>query len=292
MIATPLNATDARDEILLRLNCKQLPVLPPGVGALLKSLTDENISFPEMALLLERYPSIAAKLIAIANSAWSSPAAEITTLEQACSRLGFNVIRSICIALAVAAPFDPKRCQGFDARFFWTTALLAADAASLFGQISRNIDFAPTEARAGGLLHNLGLLLIADQAPQWVQDAIREVENGHHPRLMDALNVMPGFNYCDTGKLIGEDWALPTLLIDAMSYACHKFHNDGDESRMKALMRLTSRVVSDLQRHGESRPDSDLLASPGIDGNEAQAVITRLEAQLGKTREMAEALFG
>ncbi len=99
---------------LSRLSTLQLPTLPSGIPLLLKSLTNEDIDFIELATLMEKFPSIVGKLVSLANSAWSSPIAEVTSLEIACSRLGLDVVKSTSIALAIAAPFNPMRCLSFD----------------------------------------------------------------------------------------------------------------------------------------------------------------------------------
>ena len=143
------------DDKLQQLSFKHIPVLPPGAPYLLKALTDESLSFVELAAVIERYPTIAARLISLSNSAWSSPVSEITSVEMACSRLGFDVVRSASIALAVSAPFDTSRCQAFDTRFFWCTSLLAADGvaglvkASKAGDIEHS--YAGTDVARSGL---------------------------------------------------------------------------------------------------------------------------------------------
>ncbi len=104
------------------LSTLKLPTLPAGTPFLMKSLTDENIDFVELAAVLEKFPSIAGKLISLVNSVWSAPASEISSLEAACSRLGFGVVRSTSIALAIASPFDATRCRWFDAERFWCSA--------------------------------------------------------------------------------------------------------------------------------------------------------------------------
>ncbi|MCP4187803.1 MAG: HDOD domain-containing protein [Gammaproteobacteria bacterium] len=72
-----------------QLSTLQLPTLPAGTSFLLKSLTNEDIDFIELASIIEKFPSIAGKLISLVNSAWSAPASAITSLEDTCSRLGF-----------------------------------------------------------------------------------------------------------------------------------------------------------------------------------------------------------
>ncbi len=204
-------------EIEKKLNFNQVPVLPSGVSKLFETLTDDSIDFTELAATIEKFPSIAARLIAIANSSWSSPVTPVDSLESACSRLGFDIVRSTSIALAVAAPFDANRCPKFSARYFWTTALLAADATSWLRMESSSMKTELPVVRTAGLLHNMGILLLVDQLPEEVGMAIKLVEDSEDLSMSDALLYILGFNHLETGLLLGKAWNFPDPLVEAMA---------------------------------------------------------------------------
>ncbi len=138
-----------------------LPVLPPNITQLLKVLTNNDIPYTQLATELEKFPSIAIKIVAIANSAWASPATPITTLRDSCSRIGVPLVRSIAIALSISNVFNPSRCSSFDPRVFWISALLTAEAAHLCAKNTPEV--CPDTARLVGLIHNMGLLWLADK---------------------------------------------------------------------------------------------------------------------------------
>lgn len=275
---------------LERLNSKQIPVLPPGAPALLTSLTDPSIDFMQMAEIIGRYPSIAARLISLANSAWSAPVSEITSLEMACARLGFDIVRSTSIALAVAAPFDPNRCPAFAADYYWTSALLAADGSSWLTPYCTSIGIESPTARAAGLLHNLGLLWLADQLPREVQQAIELSREHETTYLREALREIIGVDYCEAGRRLGEAWKLPEVLVNAMAH-----HADDDfQERMggiASLVGLASSMVSALQRETDWSPPDSRLNTLGINAANAEKVLQRLAGQLVKTQELAKTLF-
>ncbi len=91
---------------------------PSALPYLLEKLAQQEIEYDDLAETIERFPSIVARLISVANSAWSSPRSPITSLRRACTHLGLALTRSIAISLAVSAPFSLNRCLNFDlARF-------------------------------------------------------------------------------------------------------------------------------------------------------------------------------
>lgn len=282
----------ANNDLANRLSFKQIPVLPPGVSILFKTLTDDSIGFIELAGIIEKFPSIAARLIAVANSSWSSPVVPITSLEMACSRLGFDVVRSTSIALAVAAPFDSNRCPGFNAKYFWTTSLLAADATSWLSIGCKSIQAELPTVRTAGLIHNLGLLLLADQLAEEVHAAIKLAEESEDLSLSDALLYILGFDHLDAGLLLGKAWRFPEPLVDAMSgYAVTK-NGEAPSGEIASIVGLAVSMIQSLQysRRPWSIPQVQLERLQ-IQPVDASKVFERLSEQLTHIQEMADTLF-
>ena len=286
-----LNPIESNDHVLQQLNCKRLPVLSSDVSNLLVALTDDDIEFSRLAKLLENYPSIAMRLIALSNSAWSQSTTEINTLEAACTRLGLGVIRSISIALSVASPFNTNRCPAFDTKYYWATSLLAAEAATWLSPHCSDAEIDPASARATGLMHNLGLLLLADKLPTAVNDAIILVQDGEQTGMSDALQKILGFNYGDAGRVLGESWKLPVIFLDALSFNASIPALHPAESQTAELIHLTTSMVSSLQRNRPWSLPTKQQRSLGIASSDATKVYEHLSKQLNKIQEMAETLF-
>ncbi len=278
------------DDKLQRLNFKHIPVLPPGAPYLLKALTDESLSFVELAEVIERYPTIAARLISLANSAWSSPVSEIQSTEMACSRLGFDVVRSASIALAVSAPFDTSRCPDFDTRFFWCTSLLAADGVSWLSKVMKSGDIEHPSARAAGLVHNLGLLLLADQMPDEVDQAIKLITKDENMQLGEALLYILGFDHCDAGRELGVAWEMPELLVNALDYRLDE-ENQDDAADIAILVDITVSMLRSLQHSRPWAIPQAQLERLQISQADASEVFERLSSQLPEVQELAHTLF-
>ncbi|MDN5871020.1 MAG: HDOD domain-containing protein [Nitrococcus sp.] len=184
-----------------------VPVLPPAVGYLLSTLYDEDLSIQSLVTEVERFPSIAGRVLAVANSAWSSPQASITRLPDACVRLGLKLVRTLSIALAVANSFDPLKCQGFDGERHWATALLAAEGATLLANGMGQSEAALTW-RSVALLHNIGLLWLADHCPQETSAAL--LQDTGEGLVAKTQNLM-GTDFCSAGAWLARAWGLPEV---------------------------------------------------------------------------------
>lgn len=280
------------NDLASRLNTENIPVLPSGVFDLFKTLTDDSICFNDLAAILEKFPSIAARLIAVANSPWSSPISPVTSLEMACSRLGFDVVRSTSIALSVAAPFDPNRCPNFNAKYYWTTALLAADATSWLHASSKSIEAELPTVRTAGLIHNLGLLLLVDQLSDEVGKAIKLTEESENLNLSDALVYTLGFDHCDAGLVLGRAWGFPEPLIEAMSGNASDEKGEQFTGEITNIVGVAVSMIQSLQYNLRpwSIPQAQ-LEQLQIPPGEATRVFERLTLQLDQVQGMAETLF-
>ncbi|HEB55769.1 MAG TPA: HDOD domain-containing protein [Gammaproteobacteria bacterium] len=199
-----------------------LPVLPSGISYLLRILNNDDIGYSELADKLEKFPSIALKIVAIANSAWAAPATPITSLRGACARVGVQVVRSISIALTVAQVFDPTRCPLFKAKTFWISALLTAESASICIQDNHNV--CPDTARLAGLFHNIGLLWLATHKPLETGNAIAYRQKHPDSTLAEALTKQLGMDLYITGGYLASYIELPEViatLIASPSLAAH-----------------------------------------------------------------------
>ena len=267
-----------------------LPLIPASVEGLLQVLGDADVGLADLSGVIENYPTVAMRLIGLANSAWSAPAVPVTSLTLACGRLGFKVVRSVSIALAVAEPFNPAVCRLFDNRRFWTNSLVRADAASLLADpADRELREA---ARTAALLSNLGLLWLADYMPVETTDALADVEAGTASSINRAIRAHCGFGDDLAGAAIATYWRLPAVLVDSIreQYTTVGFDRLAPVSRLVFGAVQLSHALSKEQEFFDSESaSSDWLRQqwPDIDRIYAELRVTAED-----TAEVAAALFG
>lgn len=220
-----------------RFDDEPVPVVPPAMGYLLSTLYDNNTSIKSLATEVERFPSIAARLLAVANSAWSAPMNEVTDLPDACTRLGLRLVRTLCIALAVANTFDPTKCPDFNGEHYWTTALLAAEGTTSLARGSDRHDDA-SAWRCGALFHNIGLLWLADRYPEETADALTRTSGGN---LISRLRDLLGTDYCRAGARLASVWGLPASYVSIIAH-----HREPDAAGEYMLAAATVGMAADM----------------------------------------------
>ncbi len=264
----------------------RLPVLPPGAPLLVQALSDDDLDFVAVARAVEKVPSVAARLLALANSAWSAPISPISSIEAACSRLGLQVVRSAGVALAVAQPFNPSRCPPFDGCLYWGTALLGADAAARLAEQALPNEAAT--ARTAALLANLGLLWLADSLPDETAIALSHADDAPPGGLNRLLQQHCGLGFDSAGGLLAEAWDFPTALVEAIA---QHYSPPPDAARLTQVVAGAVRLVGSVRRDLELEPSDHALTALGIDAATQQRLVEELGELYRRNMEMAEALF-
>ncbi len=273
----------------------QLPSLAKNIHVLMQSLADDNLTYLQLAEVLKHYPDITARLLFLANSSWSAPISPISSVEQACSRLGTSIVKSVSIAITIASSFDTRRCPRFSTVHFWTTSMVVAEGARLLVSklpVSTPCSKLEQTAQTAGVLHNLGVLWLADNFPADTDKALHKMADESPPlSFSDSLRQCTGTDYCEVGGLLAKHLQLPDVLAAAMQY---HLNSDYQESswEMALLIGEVAKMASALHRQtGELHPNIR-LEKLGIDSATHQLIFQQLSKNFEKNRQLAKTLFG
>ncbi len=199
-------------------NAKELPVMPPVAAEVMKKAEDPDTDLPSLTALISRDAALVVRVLKIANSSFYSMPRKITTVQQAIVLLGYSTLRSVVVAAAIKDVFARF---GLAERLLWEHAVAAGVASSLLAQDVGGL--ARDEALVGGLLHDVGKLLMYAEAEGKYQEVMRVVyAEGADP--IQAETDVFGFDHCEAGRLLLAKWKLPERLSNAVGA-----HHDPDE---------------------------------------------------------------
>lgn len=252
----------------------KVPTLESGAAKLLLELTDANVSMDKIIRLVEMSPSIAARLVAIANSAWSNPVAPVTSIAEACNRLGLNVVRTTTIALAIGQSFDHKRCPSFDAEKFWCTSMIGSNLAS---ELAPTVGVEPNTARTAALLHNIGLLWLADIMPSETDESLITAGESPEWTIGQCLKDHCGSDRQEASMYLYDAWQLPEALTGGWA---------SDSRGLARLIPLCESMATDIYAE---LPLED--SSCPVDNGPMCTAYLEQTRQLANIRELAAALF-
>ena len=272
----------------------QLPSLAKNIHVLMQTLADDNLTYQQLADVIKHYPAITARIIFLANSSWSAPIAPINNIEMACSRLGNSIVKSVSIAISVASSFETRKCPFFNTTLFWTTSMLVAEGAGLLAsKVSKplaNLEFEYT-AQTAGILHNLGLLWLADNLPIETNNALQMMEDDSSSLSVSAsLRLCAETDYCEIGSWMATQLKLPDVLNIAMQQ-----HLNPDYQELSwetaLLVGFAADMSSAVHKQADEIPTNIRVERLGIDSASQKLIYYQLSKNFEKTRGLAKTLF-
>jgi HD-like signal output (HDOD) protein len=186
----------------------RLPLLPRVASQVVALVGSPNTDANRLAELIHRDPALAGHVLRIANSPAYMPRMPIVSLQQAVSRLGFNIVAEISFAASVQS--GVFKVPGYESVLLqlWRHALTSGAFAKEVARMRRlNVE----GAFLCGLLHAVGKPALL----QLVTDVARArglaLEPGPLFALLDDLHPVVGVR-------IGEQWGLPKPVLATIEH--------------------------------------------------------------------------
>lgn len=218
-------ATDHSDTANRFAQCiAALPPLPATAQQILTCFGDEFIDASKVTAVVERDPSICAKLLGLANSAYFGLAQPVNSIGEAISRvLGVDTVRSLVLALAIQKSFRSKECPSFATERFWHKSLLVAECCKKIAMADDAADDAVRDlAYSAGLCHNLGLMALAHMEPKRTNSVLAA-----HAKLAkaDTLSELCIEEFATDHRILTAElarvWSLPEHILSAYQYRAY-----------------------------------------------------------------------
>lgn len=202
---------------LNKIDKSNLPTLPYIAHEILLSINNPDSNISDISDYISKEPSLTARIIAAANSAFFSGQRPIYAVEDATVRLGLQRVRVMASSILLADSFDLKKCSEFKADIYWQRAIQSSYTAS---KIAVELDKEYVEsAYLGGLLHNIGSLLLVHCFPSEMTQVIKDFnENKDKDLTIDFFErSVLGIDHNTAGEMLLTEWQLPrdTIAIAA-----------------------------------------------------------------------------
>lgn len=218
-----------------------LPAFPEVVRRLQTALMDDGTTVRDIVNIIGSEPVLSARLMQMANSAAMNPSGTpVASLNNAVSRLGFNLVRTVATAFALRQLARDQSLGELHAELtdIWKSSNEVASIC--YGVAKQAFGRQPDEALVAGLLHSIGRLYILMRAHQSRPEMRRDPE---FRTLLDAWQPA-------MGKAILEAWGLPQRICEAVENQDYLL--EGGDAELEPLTRLLS--AAKLQRRLAAEP--------------------------------------
>ncbi|HEY7723739.1 MAG TPA: HDOD domain-containing protein [Anaeromyxobacteraceae bacterium] len=214
------------------LSCPGLPTLPAVALELLRLCRSDDVDLRSVAQCLSRDPTIAARVLRVANSA-AVARGHVATLTRAVPLLGSNTVLAVALSFSLVRGRRRDRSGGFDHATFWRRAVYSAVGSRALAD-QDGVD--REEAFLAGLLQDLGVLALAevfraDYGDAWLQ------ARGDHDRLAELERERFGAAHPEVTDLLARTWNLPEPLRET-ALASHTLPPRPDPDGRRGRFRL------------------------------------------------------
>ncbi len=203
-----------------------LPTLPAVALKVRKAADDPDINLNQMGDVIGQDPSLSARMIKIANSAYMGRAVKVTSISQAVTRIGLRQIKNIATALAMEQLFVSKNelVGEYMKREWNNTVEVVANAMAtlqLYVARTKNREMTIDTMTLTALVHNIGVLPILTEAerheevfasPTFLDDAIDKLA----PRI--GGSIMQSWGFGENFVTVAERWHDLAYIPEKLSY--------------------------------------------------------------------------
>ena len=180
---------------------------------LIDSFSAEDVSIDEIARHLAADPTLSAKLLRLANSAYFHASRTVTTVDDALRMLGFVMVRNLVLGSGISTSF--RNTPGMNLQLFWRYNLYTACASRwLAAQNGANAEFVFTV----GLLHGIGQLQMHAGLDEDLINLNKKVPVLDVGRAQAEQNLF-GFHYGAVTAGLAKAWNFPAAIIAALASA-------------------------------------------------------------------------
>lgn len=196
----------------------ELATLPEVHARLIQALHSDKTSAQDLAAIIGRDPSLAARLLRLVNSPHYGSRAPVDTISRAVALVGRKELTSLVMGLAALAAFGDITPELCDMRAFWRHAAACGVYAALLANACPGL--APDRVFVGGLLHDIGQLVILRKLPAAAGRALLLSRMEGLP-LAEAETAVLGFDHAAVSRALLTNWHFPETLT-AMAAGHHR----------------------------------------------------------------------
>jgi putative nucleotidyltransferase with HDIG domain len=233
-----------------------LPSVPRLYLQLTELLRSGEGSAEDAARIVERDIAMAAKVLQLANSAYFGRRNPVTGVREAVAYLGLETLRALALSaetfrqFAIAAPIP-----GFDLEELERHCARVAGLARAICERPAEAD----EAFVAGLLHDVGLLVMASQEPDELAETIA-ISRRESVALHEVERERHGVTHAEVGAHLLALWGLPHAVAEAVA----RHHDEPPPDALFDTV-LATYLANILIVQAESRIEADALPPSALD---------------------------
>lgn len=195
----------------------ELPTIPETLTRILRLLEDPNSGARDLAEVISIDAPLSAKILRLANSPLYQKSRTLMTVQECVAVLGYRTVRQVALCVSVMSSLGAEcdaRSPVLDYRDLWKHCV---NVGAIGRELARHLGYAePEEVFTGGLLHDLGKLVLTIAYPDRYADVVRKRYGQARPLVAAEIDEF-GFDHTAAGAALATAWNFPDGLVVMIS---------------------------------------------------------------------------
>lgn len=242
-----------------------VPSLPSLYVAVTDALRQPDVSIAKIADLISQDMGMTSKVLQLVNSAYFGLPCQVCNPQQAVSLLGIDNIKALVLSVHVFSELEGQATQ--ELAFLWPHSLQTAALARTIAHTQHCKQTVSDEAFAAGLLHDVGLLVLASACRQQYEQALRRRSE---QKISISAMEQEIFNctHAEVGAYLLGLWGLPNSIVEAVAW--HHSPSGAGPAAFSPVIAVHVADYFDQQMHSYSvlsenpKLDEELLVRLGL----------------------------
>lgn len=230
-------------------NIARLPSVPKTFLELTNACARLDCSARELAAIVERDAAMAAKVLQLANSSYFGLAREVTSVAQAVTLLGVEVLKGLALTANIFAASNGARIRSETIEELQDHALAVAALAKQF--LSDDPSLAAA-AFTAGIVHDIGRTVLASRYGELYEEALRDAEVAGRTAWSIERERF-GASHAEVGAYLLGVWGLPMKIVEAVAH----HHDPSLASEPACTLAAALQVAGETLHRGSVAPASD-----------------------------------
>jgi putative nucleotidyltransferase with HDIG domain len=197
-------------------NIIHLPALPAVAMEVVSIIENPKTDVHTLSNLISKDQVLASKILKIANSPFYGYSKTISTLDFAIVILGFDTLKDAVLSVALISHLNKNVSKDFDMNAFWNHSIATSIVAR---ELARSLNYKAhmTEAFVGGLIHDIGLLVLNQYFRKEFEEVIA-ITRSENVTILEAERKILGSTHDEVGSWLAQRWNFPKGLIEIIKY--------------------------------------------------------------------------
>ncbi len=201
-----------------------LPSLPTLYREVMQELQSPDASIDKIGQIIAKDPGMLTKMLQVVNSPFYGLSRRISSATQAVALLGLETIKSLVLSMKVFSQFESSAQTFFSLDILWNHGMITGRYARMIakeqGAGARSME---EDAFTAGLLHDVGLLVLATNTPDQYTETLALMNQGIAE--WEAERQVLGATHAEVGGYLLGTWGLSDPIVEAVA-----FHHDPGRS--------------------------------------------------------------